>query len=127
MMTVLEKTPEVAPGPARNSSAIDVKQAPKLYATPYSTNSVTNDGATIIQPCAESSCARVAWTSSVDDCRTDAFIAPLTGCGNKRRSSHSHRTRSNYYCPAPRGAVAAAATGSAQVPSLQSQELPAFD
>ena len=45
--TVSENTAEVAPRRAPNSAAIGLKNAPKLYATPYTANIATKAAPTI--------------------------------------------------------------------------------
>src|SRR5229473_2902419 len=55
--TVIENIAEVGLRGAPNSAAIGLKNAPKLYATPYVANSPTNVAATIAHACGESNCS----------------------------------------------------------------------
>ena len=60
-----EKSSAVSPRPESNSSAIDEKNAPKLYATPKTTKVETNVAATIDQPRCESNRPDVALSVTV--------------------------------------------------------------
>src|SRR6202011_5387726 len=92
---------------APNSCAIDLKNAPKLYATPYTGKSAKKDTATISHACGESSCAMVALRSASAVCAAGEVISANRHRGRRECNRAVSKQSYRFYRPGKRRFIVA--------------------